>query len=945
MPVPQKNGDVMKKLTFNSLAFGNLKHRKKQYTLLIIGIILSMVFSASIPFLVSSAYSSAEATKNAWYGEEDIIVPGADFNDKCIPALENSFRYVGYASTYGYLFNPKAEEGSGFSFSYFDDVSAQMYLDIEEGGLPQYKNEIAIEREALQRMGVKAKIGDKITLEMLTQKGEELSEISQPVTFVLTGILENKRPNIEEKTVLDYKDLPAAVVSEKYLIPAGGKALTTAFVSTGEFFDQKEYDRQFSAFYENYGSNNSEVPLFEIARLAKYDVLQSITGLASPGTLLVVLCFVLTLVADIGIVNAFSANLKERKKQIGLLRSVGATKRQIIKIYGRESFILCLICAPVSAIISLGIVALIVPFLGENYVFEPELWIIPISVLLSIIFVLIASFIPLISAARISPMQAIRNTELGRKFKNKKIKTQKNFDTSKLLAKRNITLFRGKGVIISIIVCISVFISLFGFSVVNALEDQFAIYSNDYTISASNYFSNGWLSNYKSEYRGLSENNLSEIILNENVQSVSTQKTTNAYIQTDEFTDYMDSLCYFNWQYRCDPENIWVTKENYKQYTATNNAEFDFAMECAQIQGKVVKFDLIGYDDEIIQELSACVAEGEIDIDKLNSGEEVIVMIPENVLLTVSHYEETKKYSYIHSFNTTIEEDPNLATEDVFLDQTTCDFTVGQNISVGWLFAENAPELDGDIYHFSKDQQPINYEKIISDVNIGSIVHHVPFESEDSILSELSFWGNPRIITTIEGFDKLTEGNVQYHRFGVTLNTACTEEINRDMLNLLNRVSAGAERTIISSYEKRQQQIEDMRASLIIIIAVATLFFTACGSMVNNAITARIRESKREIGTLRAVGATQKDINNSYFRQIFSILGWGVVAGFVTFFIYYGIYYLVFISLGDIPSDYKITIIETLIGVALLFITCTLNMLFKIKKEMKNSIVENIREL
>ena len=115
--------------------------------------------------------------------------------------------------------------------------------------------------------------------------------------------------------------------------------------------------------------------------------------------------------------------------------------------------------------------------------------------------------------------------------------------------------------------------------------------------------------------------------------------------------------------------------------------------------------------------------------------------------------------------------------------------------------------------------------------------------------------------------------------------------------------------------------------------------------MVNNSITARIRESKKEIGTLRAVGATQKDINNSYIRQIMSILGWGTVAGFVLFFVFYGLYYLIFTSIGDQPDDIKISLIETIIGVVLLFISCTINMASKIRKEMKISIVENIREL
>ncbi len=933
-----------KKITFNSLAYGNLRHRKKQYTLLIVGIILSMVFSASVPFLISSSLSSAEATRNFLYGASEIIVPDVTGDERLTENLEKSFRSVGYANVYGYLSKSDSEEGSGFCFASFDDASRDMYVQLKDGRLPQKKNEIAIEEEALVRMGLEAKIGDTLTLDMFVKKGEEVSEKSQKESFVLTGILENKRPNIEKLTVLYYQQLPAAIVSDDYVIAPGGKACVMAFVSTGEFINQKAYNEQYSAFLKNYGDGNGRVRMFEISQLARYDILENFSGIASPVVLLAVLSFVFMLVADIGIINAFSANLKERKKQIGLLRSVGATKRQIIKIYGRESFILCLICTPVSVLISLGIVAVIVPFFGENYVFEPEFWVIPVSIVISIIFVLLSSFIPLVSASRISPMQAIRNTELGRKFKNKKIKTQKSFDTAKLLAKRNITLFKGKGVITSIIVCVSVFISCIGFSVINGFKDDFTVYTHDYVVNADNFDASGFLSNYDNEFRGFSENNLTEILLNENVEDISTQKKAKLYMQTENFTEYMYNLCHFTSNYDNQIENVWVTEENYKDYRNKNAAEELFVRECAQIQGDLIPVELVGFSEDMIAELSESVNVGKIDIDKLNSGEEVIFVAPESILLTVSHYQETYKYSYINAYPTTLEENPWYIEEDIFLSETACDMEVGQELKLGWLYADETPEFDGDIYHLAKDQKPIDYEKIENTVSIGSVIYDMPATDDGSLYYNM-FYENVWIITTTEGFDKLTGGNVDYHTVGVNLNGECTEEIDNEMQNLFTRVKAGTNGRVTSLYEKRQEEMNSFRATLIVIIAVAALFFTACGSMVNNSITARIRESKKEIGTLRAVGATQKDINNSYIRQIMSILGWGTVAGFVLFFAFYGLYYLIFTSIGDEPDDIKISLIETLVGVVLLFISCTINMASKIRKEMKNSIVENIREL
>ena len=136
-----------------------------------------------------------------------------------------------------------------------------------------------------------------------------------------------------------------------------------------------------------------------------------------------------------------------------------------------------------------------------------------------------------------------------------------------------------------------------------------------------------------------------------------------------------------------------------------------------------------------------------------------------------------------------------------------------------------------------------------------------------------------------------------------------------------------------------------VKTMYIIITAVVILLFTLCGSLINNALTARIRESKKEIGTLRAVGASVKDISSSYIRQLLSVLGFGTILGFAAFALFYGIYCLIFISMGDTTDDFILTFRETIVAVIALFGCCIGNVLFKVKKEMKNSIVENIREL
>ena len=63
------------------LALGNIKNRKKQYTIMIIGIILAMVFSSSIVFLYSAAQETSNANYYKSHGYETMIISAAGIDE------------------------------------------------------------------------------------------------------------------------------------------------------------------------------------------------------------------------------------------------------------------------------------------------------------------------------------------------------------------------------------------------------------------------------------------------------------------------------------------------------------------------------------------------------------------------------------------------------------------------------------------------------------------------------------------------------------------------------------------------------------------------------------------------------------------------------------------------------------------------------------------------
>lgn len=218
-----------KNLTINRLAIGNLKARKKQYFIMIIGILLSMIFSSGVLFLFSCLKSSNEElarqqTGTAYgilYNNDGIIDPEGELEKQYISDY-------GYAHIIGYGYADEEKKNRGTSIAYLDEDARDIYyVTLKEGREPEKEGEIAVEVTALAMLGKnKTKIGDKITLYVQTANGDEFMEGAEEKTYTLVGILADKRANIGEYRITPedkaVAKLPAAFVHESEKIKPGG---------------------------------------------------------------------------------------------------------------------------------------------------------------------------------------------------------------------------------------------------------------------------------------------------------------------------------------------------------------------------------------------------------------------------------------------------------------------------------------------------------------------------------------------------------------------------------------------------------------------------------------------------------------------------------------------------------------------------------------------------
>ncbi len=924
---------MKRKLTINTLALGNLKQRRKQYTILIIGIILAMVFSSGVPFFISCMKSSQEEARFRRQGKQEIIVVNAQ-NYDFSPAVNNGeiSGEIGYAHVLSYGWNEKTDETYGTMIGWLDEKAAELYYPlIIEGRLPEKEDEIIFEKNALQRMKIDAVVGDKITLKTLVCNGDELLSEEKDKTYTLVGIMSDKKSYIEhfyDGVVLKAAFIPAAFVMPDTAIELGGKEALVAFIS--------RYPTSGQWFLQNISNDDT----IDTVTMHSISIADAYSSIAENTTTSAFLSILLAFMSCFGIVNAFSANLKERKTQIGMLKAVGATRRQIINIFGREAFIICIVTAPVSIGVSYVSVKLFAFLMGDGFIFKPDVTVLLLGAFFGIACVMLSALIPLLSISKLPPMQAIRNVELMRKMKNKKIKSQKNFNVSRLLAKRKLTFSKGRQICVCIIIACSIVISCTSVSfLLTTVYDLSSLYNYDYEVrdNRSSYSSNSFI-NIKKDFPELTENSRYEILDLPQVNDVYGVKSVNVnivfegdvpeYLQINEYASHlgqssrfenMKDVLYSKAQQAqqetggafVPPSLPEVTKENIKEYMqAAENPEYTYTKKAAGFTAEeLYNTNLNAQSREIWNVDKDDIIDGEINYEKLNTGEEVIIYAPEKI-----------GFSYTINRGITTWSLSNISD------------TVTRTPDAKALLKDLKAEADSPF----KVGDTLKLTLICSDEN-GKITREDKEVKIGAILGKKSAHGTFSIYTTLEGLDKFTE-KFNYNRFDVEIKEECTAEIDEQMQTELAAMFPG--KYVGSAFAMNEAHKREFRTIVISVISLILVFICVSIALINNSISAQIREGKRTIGTLRAVGASEKDLVLSYVMQIANILVGGFGAGTI---IYVASYRL--IGLMVVGEYWPVALWPAFLVFCVLSLACYINLKIKIRIVLKHSIVENIREL
>ena len=464
------------------LTLQHLKSNLKRTIVTIFGIVAS---TALITAMLTGIYSAF-----MFVGDVSVYVDGnqhADFKnltEEEYNSLKNDslLKYVGVTDTdnekTGFYIDGDTEKRFrlGNVFHGNPDMLSQKVTCEYEGRLPENANEIAIEEEYLKDNNLDLHIGDTFSFHQgyrYVYEAEELIYIAgnykssedfvslSDETCTITAILHHNEPTKAYDMLRGMERFP-----EKNMV----------------FITLKKIDRNaiktLRGIAATHNLNLHEINTEYLMSLFVKDIpsnpVNSIYKLIATALVIVIIA------SSIMIYNAFAMSLTERMKYLGMLSSVGATRRQKKASVYYEGLLLGIVGIPLGYIIGiLGCMATL-RFTGSLIlnsrmlygIKTTEMGYIPVKthpvIVLAIIFfsaltIFISSFIPALRASRITAIEAIRqsNTIKLRAWKLKVLPFVKLFfGYEGELASKNIKRNGAKGFVITVSMAVSIVLLL-----------------------------------------------------------------------------------------------------------------------------------------------------------------------------------------------------------------------------------------------------------------------------------------------------------------------------------------------------------------------------------------------------------------------------------------------------------------------------------------------------
>ena len=917
----------MKKLTYSSMAAARLRANKRQYISLALGIFLSIFLISTLVMSIWGIYQAQLQRRYDKVGFLDFVIMDNEGTTEETVRSFQEFDSIGHAYISGIVTDRNVYVG------YYDEVGLSlMNLKPVEGRLPVTAGEIALEQSAMDVLEVEWQLGDVVELVITPVDGVEETR-----TFTVVGILPERS---EHLNIIDHDGLnqfPGILTSSQEPAFAVGRLGAHYIMGLAKnvtlnqaikaLWDAYHADRLgYGAINGFYGLSISGEQQVFYGTGTIFDVDKDMF------TLILMACVLagsLILSCGIGISGAMEGVLSKRWEEIGVLRALGATRRQIRRMFGRENLLIAAVVSPLSILISIGAVWVLSLLLPGSLAFAVNLWLLLPIVLFSVVVILISGYLPLVRASKLMPMSVIRDTSMLRRSKG--VKSQKRFSATRLIASRQVrfnpTRQIGAALLVGTMLLGSGMLSalVYGYADMQLDGDQEA-----FTMDAS-YGSTSHQGVPLYDRASLSRQSIQQIRALDHVSSIRIDREMDIIVQLDKVpqyaklfgrTDQLGMLSDVMFEEamvgRTDREFYEGLREQYQDEYKQLRKTYGFEGEAFQMS--IMTMDLTKENVRILEEH---LTEGTVNVDAINAGTQVLVLAPEMWV------QVNKNGGY-----TTFSQD------FVFFDEYVKDGAV--------LMAENDAFHTGQLLPvtqlYSEDAEFTTVQRKDTQVQVCGIV--------DS-LGDLPYgsWGNCVLITTEQGLENMglrMEG-LKYVDVYLDGELSVEEEARLErQLNAIARRNDGY--TVQNWAENYRERMQARNQEMILYASVVTVFFAVAVGMIVSAVTRQLNSEGRTIGMLRAVGADEKGILGCYSGQ----LNASIIGGVVISFGLLGLYCLAFLIDG-LRYHYTMTRQDIILCVMMGMIICLMAFFcyavckfllrYRIREIVNKSIIDNIREL
>jgi hypothetical protein len=609
------------------------------------------------------------------------------------------------------------------------------------------------------------------------------------------------------------------------------------------------------------------------------------------------------------IYNAFSISVSERTRQFGMLKSIGATRKQLTHSVFYEAMILCLISIPLGLLIGCLGIGITMYCLsdqitsifggiggvdGSNVRFALSLnfWALLIAAAVGFLTVLISAYIPAKRAMRVSPIDAIRQSKdllvKPGQVKTSKL-TYKLFGFEGMLAKKNFKRNRKRyrSTVFSLFVSVVLFI--FASSFCSYMTESIDILDTGRTYDIAYY-------TYYSEDPSVQQNK---------------EQIYDMFLRTESITDAAYCIMGYN-------VKAWVpTSILSKEYR-----ERELISESANEEYLQINCDIVFVNDSAYEKY---LKENRYDVEQYMNSDEPVALV----------YDQLRGYTFDEDYNR------SYYTIHVFenkLDLFNCQFYDVKQIE-GYEYKWSTVYENGEVrYTFENEtgeQLELSEEEAMTLKNItlgerikGEVPYFVSARNDFTLLFPES------ALKTMD----INRGLLQ------TLRYHAVSDNHTESYNILEEdlIANGFNIDALTDYAES----DDMERGAIEVLNVFSYGFIILISLIAlanvfNTISTNVALRRRELAMLKSVGMTGREFHKmmNYECLLYGIKGlaWGLP---VSIAVTYGIYQLI---KDTVSVRFYIPWYSLVIAIGSVFVVVFITMLYSMRKIKKDNVIDALR--